>query len=70
MFMSARTLLLLCLALIVASITIVPASAHLGVIHNSAPALSTLALLGGIAAAFLTMGAEMNRQNSAGNKKI
>jgi hypothetical protein len=63
--MNARRLLVTCLALILASIMISPASAYFGVMHSSASSLSALALLGGIAAAFLTMREELNRQKDS-----
>jgi hypothetical protein len=67
-FMNARRLLVTCLALIVVSIMMVPASAYFGIMHGSASTVSTLALMGAIAAAFLTMGEEINRQKDNINK--
>jgi uncharacterized membrane protein len=56
------------MVLIMNGTLVVPALASFGVIHSAA-ALSTLAVLGGIVAAFLTMNAEINRQNGIGDKK-
>ena len=60
--MDARELLFACLALVTGSIVVVPASAYLGVKGNTAYTLSSLAMLGGIAAAFLTVKAEKDME--------
>jgi hypothetical protein len=56
--MNARGLLFTCLALIVGSIVLVPESVQFGLGSSLASVLSSLTLLGGIAAAFLTVKAE------------
>jgi hypothetical protein len=56
--MNARGLLFTCLALIVGSIVLVPESVQFGMGSDLASTLSSLSLLGGIAAAFLTVKAE------------
>lgn len=53
--MNARGLLFACLALVMGSIVVVPASAFLGIKGNASSTLSSLAMLGGIVAAFLTV---------------
>ncbi len=57
-FMNARELLFACLALVMGSIVVEPASAFLGVQCGTTSTLSSLALLGGIVAAFLTVKVE------------
>jgi hypothetical protein len=57
-FMNARKLLFACLVLVIGSIVVVPVSAFLGVKGNGASTLSSLAMLGGIVAAFLTVKVE------------
>jgi len=47
-----------CLALITGSIVVIPASAVIGVRGDAASMLSSIALLGGIVAAFLTVNEE------------
>jgi hypothetical protein len=42
-----------------------PASAYFGVMHSSASGISALALMGGMAAAFLTMREELNSQKDS-----
>ncbi len=56
--MNARGLLFACLALIVGSIVVVPASASLGVAGNAVSILSSAAMLGGIVMAFWTVKVE------------
>ncbi len=53
--MNARGLLFTCLALITGSILLVPAAARMGLSGNMASMMSSLSLLGGICAAFLTV---------------
>lgn len=60
--MNARELLFACLALVMGSIVVVPASAFLGVQSDTASTLSSLALLGGIVAAFLTVKVEKDSE--------
>jgi hypothetical protein len=57
-FMNATELLLTCLALVTGSIVVEPASAFLGVHSGATSTLSSLSLLGGIVAAFLTVKVE------------
>ncbi len=61
-FMNARELLFACLALVTGSIVVVPALAFLGVKGNLASTLSSLAMLGGIMAAFLTVKVERDTE--------
>jgi len=61
-FMNARELLFACLALVTGSIVVVPASAFLGVKGNAASILSSLAMLGGIVAAFMTVKVERDME--------
>jgi hypothetical protein len=56
--MDARELLFACLALITGSIMVQPASAFLGIHCGATSTLSSLSLLGGIVAAFLTIKVE------------
>jgi hypothetical protein len=56
--MNARGLLFTCLALVVGSIVLVPGSVQFGLGGDLASTMSSLSLLGGIAAAFLTVRAE------------
>ncbi len=56
--MNARGLLFACLALILGSIVVIPALAFLGVKGSAASALSSMAMLGGIVTAFLTVNEE------------
>jgi hypothetical protein len=56
--MDARELLFACLALITGSIMVQPASALLGIHCGATYTLSSLSLLGGIVAAFLTIKVE------------
>jgi hypothetical protein len=63
--MNASGLLFACLALITGSIVLVPLSIHLGVRGDAASALSSLSLLGGIGAAFLTVKKEMEAREQA-----
>lgn len=58
--MNARGLLLICLTLIVGSILLVPVSVDMGVRSDMASMLSNMALTGGIAAAIMTVGADMD----------
>jgi len=60
--MDARKLLFTCLALVMSSIVIIPASAYFGVKGNAAPVLSSIAMLGGIVTAFLTVKAERDAE--------
>lgn len=62
LYMNARELLFVCLALVIGSIVVVPASAFLGVKGNMASALSSLAMLGGIVTAFLTVKEERDTE--------
>lgn len=66
--MNARGLLFTCLALITGSIVLLPMSAHLGVSGSTASTLSSLSLLGGIGAAFLTVKKEMESEHDAPRK--
>lgn len=61
--MNARELLFACLALVVGSIVLAPVSAQLGIRGDTASALSSLSLLGGIAAAFLTVKKEIDARD-------
>jgi len=63
--MNARGFLFTCLALIVGSILLVPMSARLGISGNAASVLSSLSLLGGICAAFLTVTKEKDMEKSS-----
>gem|GEM_PF-6626142 len=56
--MNARGLLIGCIALIMGSIVLVPASAHFGVHNDTASVMSSLTLLGSMAAAYMTVGEE------------
>jgi hypothetical protein len=58
LFMNATELLFACLALVMGSIVVEPASAFLGVHCGVTSTLSALSLLGGIVAAFLTVKVE------------
>jgi hypothetical protein len=60
--MNARKLLFTCLALVMSSIVVEPASALLGVRCGATSTLSSLALLGGIVAAFLTVKVEKDTE--------
>ncbi len=60
--MNARGFLFACLALITGSIVCVPLSAHCGLPGGTAATLSSLSLLGGIGAAFLTVKQESDGQ--------
>jgi len=62
--MNARGFLFTCLALIVGSILLVPMSARLGISGNAASVLSSLSLLGGICAAFLTVTKEKDMEKA------
>jgi hypothetical protein len=60
--MNARGLLFACLALIIGSIVLIPASVHLGLGSDTASTLSSLSLLGGIGTAFMTVKAEIDEE--------
>jgi Na+/glutamate symporter len=62
--MNARGLLFTCLALIIGSILLVPMSSPLGIPGSMASILSSLSLLGGIGAAFLTVNEEKDSENA------
>lgn len=57
--MNARELLIICLALVAGSIMLAPVSADLGLRGDVPSMLSSLSLLGGIAAAYMTISEEM-----------
>jgi hypothetical protein len=60
--MNARRLLIACLALIVGSIVVIPASALVGVNGNAVSVLSSAAMLGGILTAFWTVKVERDTE--------
>ncbi|WP_128859979.1 hypothetical protein [Methanocella paludicola] len=62
--MNARGLLFTCLALITGSILLVPMSTQIGISGNMASMLSSLSLLGGICAAFLTVREEKEAEKA------
>lgn len=62
--MNARGLLFTCLALIIGSILLVPMSSRLGIPGSMASMLSSLSLLGGIGAAFLTVKEEKEAEGA------
>lgn len=61
--MNARGLLFACLALIMGSIVLIPMSIHMGISGNTASTLSSISLIGGIGAAFLTVKKEMEDEH-------
>lgn len=62
--MNARGLLFTCLALITGSIVLIPMSIHLGIPGNMASTLSSLSLMCGIGAAFLTVKKETEAEDA------
>lgn len=61
--MNARGLLFACLALVMGSIVLVPASTLLGVKGNTASLLSSVSMLGGIVTAFWTVKVELDAES-------
>jgi hypothetical protein len=61
--MNAKGLLFACLALVMGSIVLVPASALFGVKGNTASMLSSLSMLGGIVTAFWTVKVERDTES-------